>query len=344
MNKPEISVVVIGKNEIDHIRQCLQSVSEAVADMEAEIVYVDSMSNDGTVEAACEFDISVLQLQPQQPPSPSAGRYIGSLHTQHKFILFMDGDALVSREWLLSAIEYMISNPDVGAVGGVIRRVWESSKGDIIKVEHDNIKQEIAEVNTLSGPICLYRREALEKAGNWNPYLRAQEEWELDERLQATDYKIVQMPMLSGDHFVSEHSLLSEFFRLRKRTFFDSYGQMFWLCNSRQRMWRFFVESLFKTLIFVVFLSAFVATGIVGRFIGGIWWLICPLVLFCFAQIYFTIKTRSLFRLLAFIVVQLYILWRIPIAFFKHKPGKTSEYPIEPKVIQKPKKSKDGAD
>ena len=51
MDKPQISIVVIGKNEILHIRECLQAVIKAIENMDAEIVYVDSISTDGTVEA-----------------------------------------------------------------------------------------------------------------------------------------------------------------------------------------------------------------------------------------------------------------------------------------------------
>ena len=344
MDKFEISIVVIGKNEILHIRKCLQAVIDAVVGMDAEIVYVDSGSTDGTVKAACEYDITVLQLRPEQPPSPAAGRYIGTLHTQHKFILFIDGDALVSRAWLLKALEYIAIHPETGAVGGPIRILRESVDGKIVRQVLIGLDQDFVEVNTLSGPIGLYRRQALDEAGHWNPYLRAQEEWELDERVQKAGFNLVKLSTLSGDHFVPIARILSEFLRLRKRGFFDSYGQIFRLCGSWQRMWRFFTESLLKAAIFVVFVLALVASAVTGGIRGGgIWWLVGPLAFLSIAEVYFTVRTKSLFGLLVFIIVQFYVLWRMPVAFFKYKPGKISDYPINPIVIQKAAIAEEGA-
>ncbi len=38
MDKPQISIVVIGKNEISHIHECLQAVSDAVDESEYALI------------------------------------------------------------------------------------------------------------------------------------------------------------------------------------------------------------------------------------------------------------------------------------------------------------------
>ncbi len=89
-------------------------------------------------------------------------------------------------------------------------------------------------------------------------------------------------------------------------------------------------------MIFVVFLLALIISAMIGNVIGGgLWWLTGPLVLLGIAEICFTIRTKSLFGLITFIILQLYTLWRIPIAFFKYKPRKISDYPTDPVVIKK---------
>ncbi len=106
---PLLSVVIIGLNEAERIGRCIDSVKAATADIaDTEIVYVDSRSSDRTVSIVLSEGVRVFQLGKTQPPSPAAGRYVGSLVTQGRFIMFVDGDSVVTPGWIEPAIELML--------------------------------------------------------------------------------------------------------------------------------------------------------------------------------------------------------------------------------------------
>ena len=65
---PDVSVVVIGRNEGERLRRCLQSVRQAQWDcLHWELIYVDSHSSDGSVATARQCGAQVLTLGDAPP-------------------------------------------------------------------------------------------------------------------------------------------------------------------------------------------------------------------------------------------------------------------------------------
>lgn len=97
MNK--LSVIVITYNEEANIRDCLKSVSWA-----DEIVVVDSMSTDKTVEICGEFNAIVIQR-----PFEGYGRMrnIALAQCFHDWVLALDADERVSDELRRSILKVM---------------------------------------------------------------------------------------------------------------------------------------------------------------------------------------------------------------------------------------------
>ena len=89
----EISIIIIGRNEAARIEACLRSVFASLDGCgDCEILYVDSASDDNTVEIAGQFPIRILQLRPTWRLSAAAGRFVGYHHSSGKYLLFVDGD------------------------------------------------------------------------------------------------------------------------------------------------------------------------------------------------------------------------------------------------------------
>ena len=68
MKQPALSVVVIGRNEGERLKRCLESVSV----MEPlggpiELLYVDSASTDGSPEVASDYGAKVIRINPTRP-------------------------------------------------------------------------------------------------------------------------------------------------------------------------------------------------------------------------------------------------------------------------------------
>ena len=71
---PQLSVIIIGRNEESHIERSIRSVLRATENLkDTEIIYVDSASVDRSIDIARRFPIRVLQLKSDWPLSAAAG-------------------------------------------------------------------------------------------------------------------------------------------------------------------------------------------------------------------------------------------------------------------------------
>ena len=64
MTDRPIGVVVIGRNEGEHLKRCLASI---LAQHQGPVVYVDSGSSDGSVEYAQSVGVDVVDLDMTRP-------------------------------------------------------------------------------------------------------------------------------------------------------------------------------------------------------------------------------------------------------------------------------------
>ena len=93
-----ISAVIITKNEEKNIERCLRSI-EGIAD---EIVLVDSMSTDRTVEIAKQFNAQVIQ---KEFDGYIQDKNLGNQHASNQMILSLDADEALSPELRASILE-----------------------------------------------------------------------------------------------------------------------------------------------------------------------------------------------------------------------------------------------
>src|SRR5262249_32380112 len=148
---------------------------------EFEIIYVDSASEDATVEIAHRFPIRILQLRKTWRLTPAAGRFVGYQHSLGRYLLFVDGDTVIFKRWIQEALEFMEQNPTFGGVAGIMHQAYHDETGRCVAVKKNHFGQTPAQPlqpATALGGIALYRRAAMEKAGTFNPFLSTGEECE----------------------------------------------------------------------------------------------------------------------------------------------------------------------
>lgn len=194
-----LCVIVIARNEEKFIGKCLDSCISALEEFDDyRIILVDSMSSDSTIRIAEKYDIDIYQLTDEKLLSAAAGRYIGSIHSDSRYVFYIDGDMIVDRNWFNCAIPFMESNPLIQGLGG-LRPDMEDSVSDhhmVISPCPDKLKFDY--VRILDGGAALFRRTALKVAGYHNPFLRSGEEAELSLRLQNGNFKLAraEIPMI----------------------------------------------------------------------------------------------------------------------------------------------------
>jgi glycosyltransferase involved in cell wall biosynthesis len=190
----QLSIIVIGRNEAAHIEMCLRSLFASLAGRDDfEVIYVDSASDDDTVEIAQRFPIHILQLRRDWILTPAAGRFVGFQHATGKYLLFVDGDTVIYKQWIEKSMRFLDENPSFGAIAGIMHQAFQNADGRCVAVQKNHFGQssrQSVQIATTLGGIAMYRREAMEKAGTFNPFLSTGEECEVALRIQRSGYQL----------------------------------------------------------------------------------------------------------------------------------------------------------
>ena len=177
---PPISVVVIGRNEGERLRRCLESVRAADYPPDRlQLIYVDSNSTDGSCALAESFRATVITLKLLRPTA-AAARNAGLHAASHDFIQFLDGDTVLNPDWLKRGVE-TLTNTKYSCVFGRLEEIhpdasiynwwghfdWHFPPGPV----------------EACGGVAVFRRDMLLRTGGFDANLIAGEERDLCHRL-----------------------------------------------------------------------------------------------------------------------------------------------------------------
>jgi len=184
-----VASVVIGRNEGDRLRRCLESLRGRVG----QVVYVDSGSTDGSVELARSMGLVVVELDLRLPFTAARARNAGfrralEVLPAHEHVQFVDGDCEVQPDWLERASAFLAAHPGVAAVCG--RRRERYPERSIYNLLCDMEWAVPAGPAKACGGDVMMRVSALREAGGYRDDLIAGEEPELCVRLRARGWGI----------------------------------------------------------------------------------------------------------------------------------------------------------
>lgn len=187
----ELSIIIIARNEESTIGRNLEVIHRELAGRNGEIILVDSASTDRTLEIARAYPVRIVHLEPSPLLSPAAGRYMGTRLSRGKFVFFLDGDMILMPGWLEKGLEEL-KDP---ALAGITGRIYWVLPGEDLSLDHpDDFPLGTIKGIGLSG---IYRKEALDRCGTFNPYSKGEEEIELGFRILQGGYTLrrVEVPM-----------------------------------------------------------------------------------------------------------------------------------------------------
>lgn len=185
----DVGAVVIGRNEGERLRLCLQSL----VPLDRRVVYVDSGSTDHSIDIARDQGVEILELDSRNGFTAARARNAGldrlsEIASGLSFVQFVDGDCEVRGNWLAEGAAFLRSNPDVAVVCGRRRErnpqmsLWNR----LIDREWDT---PIGSARACGGD-AMMRLDALREVGGFDGNLIAGEEPELCFRLRAAGWKI----------------------------------------------------------------------------------------------------------------------------------------------------------
>jgi len=198
LNPPLISVVVIGRNEGERLRRCLQSVFDMDrGNFDIEVIYADSGSIDGSVALAQLMGARTIILHPERP-SAALGRNAGWRAAGGSIVLFLDGDTILHPRFVAdSLVEF--SDREIAVVWGHRRELYPERSIYIRTLDLDWIYA--AGKTPYCGGDALFLRDVLAQVNGFDETLIAGEEPELCRRIAALGYSIlhVDRPMTGHD-------------------------------------------------------------------------------------------------------------------------------------------------
>jgi glycosyltransferase involved in cell wall biosynthesis len=195
----QLAVVTIGRNEGERLRRCLQSVPAGIP-----IVYVDSGSNDGSVNLAQALNAEVVQLDLARPFTAARARNEGLSRVLERWpdtrlVQFVDGDCEIERGWIERASAFLRENAAAGAVCGRRRERHPDASfyNGLCDREWDT---PVGQAHSCGGD-ALVKIDALREVGGYDPALTAGEEPELCARLRSRGWTIWRLdaPMTIHD-------------------------------------------------------------------------------------------------------------------------------------------------
>jgi glycosyltransferase involved in cell wall biosynthesis len=210
----QLSVIIITKNEQEHIKNTLNSVILQLINIESsEVILVDSCSNDNTIAIANEYPISIVQLRSEWIHTPSAGRFIGYTQCRGKYIMYLDGDCSLESGFLEAAINIFENNIEIAAISGKRSEIYYEHGKCIGTMDDVNgIPLVAGFIEKTAGP-AIFRKSAMDKAGSFNPFLFSEEEAELSYRLKAAGFKIYGLPLAMVVHHTAPRNSLNGYIR-----------------------------------------------------------------------------------------------------------------------------------
>jgi GT2 family glycosyltransferase len=198
--KGGVSILIKAFNEEARIASCLAAAVREVQSIDGEVILVDSLSSDRTVEIAGSYPVRIIQFSRTEDCGCGAAVQLGYQFSAGEYIYVLDGDMELQPGFIARALDVLAAEPDVAGVGGKlldtqIRNAMDAKRAETIGKVNDR-----TEVNRLGGG-GLYRRVAIESVGYLaHRWLPAFEEAELGFRLRAAGWRLFRLPDVAVLH------------------------------------------------------------------------------------------------------------------------------------------------
>lgn len=194
-----VGAVVIGRNEGDSLRLCLESVLPYAV----ETVYVDSGSSDGSAAMATRRGARTIDLSIDVPFTAARARNVGwkrllESEPETQYVQFVDGDCTIDPSWINKAVAEFAIHPEAGIIYGHVRETWPNRNiyHRLAAMEWDTP----VGISKYCGGIAMVRASALAQVGGYRDDLVAGEEPELCVRLRQAGWSILKLDQEMASH------------------------------------------------------------------------------------------------------------------------------------------------
>ncbi len=217
----KISVVVLVHNKISMSETCLNLLSEAVSDLDHEVVLLDNASTEDA-GILCGYrskfgEFKCIRNQENLPFSIANNRAVNEC--SGRYLLFLNNDVYLRRDTVSQLLACLKNDSSAGAAGGKLlfpgeQSVQHAGVGHMLwghpcnygvgASPNDWRIQEAGERFALTGAMLGLRREAFEEVGGFDVrYIWGIEDIDLCLKIRSAGYKTLYCPTAVGIHLES---------------------------------------------------------------------------------------------------------------------------------------------
>ncbi len=204
-----LSFIVIGRNEGWKLNKCLTSIFETIEYNkfdDAEVIYVDSKSTDGSIELAKTFQkVKVFLITGEC--NAAIARNIGAKESRGDILFFIDGDMEINKKFLPFAI---INNQlKYDCVTGHLDDYRYDYDDNFLGVKNRTYIKGIptkAQVLKTNGGIFLIKKTAWKAVEGMRTKYKVNEDIDLSIRLAKRGIKTFRLPAIIAKHHTVEYN------------------------------------------------------------------------------------------------------------------------------------------
>lgn len=197
----DIAVVVIGRNEGARLVASLASLQGVVP----RVVYVDSGSTDGSLQAARDAGAQVVELDLSIPFTAARARNAGfdALDPVPEFVQFIDGDCIVEPDWITSGVDALAQHSDIGIVTGWRAEIYPDASvyNGLVDFEWHRPPGDIE----ACGGDMMVRTSVFQDVGGFNSHVIAAEDDEFCTRVRQANWRVHRLPAQMTLHDADMH-------------------------------------------------------------------------------------------------------------------------------------------
>jgi succinoglycan biosynthesis protein ExoA len=221
---PTVSVVMPVLNEAAYLPTALERLAAQTYPADAvEIVIVDGGSTDGTLDIAARAAAADSRIRVLGGPGVNcpAGMNLGIAATRGRYVAKVDGHGYPEREFLERAVGRLEADATLGCVGGRIVPLGDGEVQEANRIARFSVLGVGRGVYTLDAREQLvdtvqcgvYRREALDAVGGFDPALQFGEDEELNYRVRQAGFGILFDPRIEFRYWIrpTVHSLFRQY-------------------------------------------------------------------------------------------------------------------------------------
>ena len=187
-----IAAIAIGKNEGERFLRCLASLTGKVDP----VIYVDSGSTDGSVEAARAAGADVVELDMSKRFTAARARNAGldrlsEIDPGWRFVQMLDGDCELQPDWIETGVTALEADNRLAAVCGRRREKFPEATLWNRLIDHEWDTPVDGNAKACGGD-ALFRRDALDEE-RYDPAMIAGEEPEMCYRMRKRGWRIARL-------------------------------------------------------------------------------------------------------------------------------------------------------